>query len=93
MKLSKPIIIYLVLILYTVAPIICVLIASGLAAAFGCRVDESGKQPCMAWGRDIGGLLVNLFVSGWFMLVTFPTGGLALVIYTIVLAGLKSKKP
>ena len=90
--MKKTLLIYAAILLYTAAPIICVLIASGLASAFGCRVDESGKQPCMAFGRDIGGLLVNLFVSGWFMLVTIPTGGLALLIYTIFLAASKNKR-
>lgn len=84
-KIPTPIIAYAALLLYTAAPIFCVMIASGVASHYGCKLDESGKHPCMVGGRDIGETLVMLFVSGWFMLVTIPTGATALLIYTIVL--------
>jgi hypothetical protein len=77
-------IIYLGIVLYTVAPILCVLIASGIAYVTGSRLDEGNAHPCIVLGIDIGGLLYVLAVSGWFMFFTIPTGLLALLIFTII---------
>lgn len=89
-KIPAPVIVYVLLVLYTASPIICVLIASGIAGHYNCVLDESGAHPCMVGGRDIGGTLVTLFVTGWLMLLTLPTGGTALLIYTIGLISAKS---
>lgn len=63
-------------VLFTFGPLLGVLVASAVANAHGCRLDESGAHPCVVAGRDVGGLLAGLFVLGWLMLVTLPVGAL-----------------
>ena len=58
-----------------VLPIGTVALGSGLAAMWGCTANESGTTPCPVGGWDAGPLLTDLFVSGWWMLVTLPLGG------------------
>jgi len=60
--------------LLTFGPLLGVLVASAVAGAFGCRLDEAGSYPCMVAGVDVGGLLSTLFVLGWLMLLTLPLG-------------------
>lgn len=76
---------WLLIALWTFSPILSVLIASGLASAFGCHVDEGSAHPCMAFGTDIGGLLYTLFVMGWFFFLTIPSGLVAAVIFLVVI--------
>lgn len=52
-------------VLWTVLPIICVLIAGVIANYFDCPLDEGGAHVCVVFGRDIGGLLYTLGVMGW----------------------------
>lgn len=58
----------------TFGPLLGVLLASAVAGANGCRLDEAGSYPCVVAGVDVGGLLSTLFVLGWLMLVTLPAG-------------------
>ncbi|MPY67166.1 hypothetical protein F8S09_10745 [Deinococcus sp. SDU3-2] len=60
--------------LLTFGPLLGVMIASAVAGAFGCRLDEAGSYPCVVAGVDVGGLLSTLFVMGWLMLLTIPLG-------------------
>lgn len=60
--------------LFTFGPLLGVLLASWVAGANGCRLDEAGTYPCVVAGVDMGGLLSFLFVLGWLMLVTLPAG-------------------
>ncbi|MEF2277035.1 hypothetical protein V3W47_01915 [Deinococcus sp. YIM 134068] len=60
--------------LFTFGPLLGVLLASWVAGANGCRLDEAGSYPCVVAGMDVGGLLSTLFVAGWLMLVTIPLG-------------------
>lgn len=60
--------------LFTFGPLLGVLIASAVANANGCRLDEAGTYPCVVAGQDVGGLLGSLFVLGWLMLLTIPVG-------------------
>jgi len=83
MSRRKIVIIYLVLLLYTFAPLLCALTASGIAQATGSTIDESGSHPCIILGHDIGPLLGSMFVCGWFSLITLPSGGLSLICFTI----------
>lgn len=75
-----------VILLIAAAPLISVLIAGWIADANGCALDEGSIHPCMVNGEDIGGMLYTLGVMGWFMLVTIPLGGLAVVVWLIVAA-------
>lgn len=84
MKRSS-LIIYTVLVLYTVGPFLSMLVASAVAEQYGCRLDEAGVHPCLVVGKDIGGTLNTMFVFAWLGLVTLPSGALALVVYSIYL--------
>ena len=81
---------YLVIVLFAAAPILSVVIASGIAHAYGARLDEAGSHPCVVHGVDIGGLLYDMFVAGWFMLLTIPLGLLSILALTIMV--LKERK-
>jgi hypothetical protein len=75
---------YGLIILYTLAPVLSVLISSGIATALGAKLDESQTHPAYLLGINIGGLLSIMFIAGWLALITIPTGLLALVVFTIV---------
>jgi hypothetical protein len=72
--------IYFKILLYMVAPILSALIASGIAAATGSRLDEAGAHPCIIMGCDIGVLLSIMFAAGWLVLLTVPTGLIAILV-------------
>jgi hypothetical protein len=76
---------YGVLVLFTVAPILSVCVAELIASACGCQLDEGGAHPCIIHGVDIGPLLGDMFVCGWFMLVTIPVGVASLLGFTLVI--------
>jgi hypothetical protein len=70
---------------FTFAPIGSVVACSVLANAYGCKVDEGSVHPCMINGVDRGQLLYSLGVMGWMMLVTLPLGGLAILVWIVIL--------
>jgi len=73
----------LICLLIGLAPVISVLISSGIAKANGCILNEGGINPCFIGQHDIGGLLASMFVMGWFMLITLPValaGGIILLL-------------
>jgi hypothetical protein len=76
---------YGVILLWTFLPMIPVAIASAIAAYTGSQLDEGGPHPCILFGRDIGGTLYKMGVMGWFGLLTFPTGFIALILFTATL--------
>jgi len=74
-----------VIVLVALAPIASVMACSVIAHANGCRVDEGSVHPCGINGKDYGQLLYALGVMGWLMLLTLPAGGVALVLWLVVL--------
>ena len=94
--LKRPVLVYAALLLYTVGPVLSVMIASAVASRYGCRLDESQAHTCLVGGWDAGATLYAMSVSAWFALVTLPSGGLALLTYTVllvILATSRKKKP
>jgi hypothetical protein len=85
MKFTRILVMYAVLALYTVAPILSVFIASGVASHAGAKLDEGEAHPCIILGHDFGELLHAMFVFGWLALLTVPSGLLAMLVFTIVL--------
>ena len=79
------IIIFLLILAWTVWPVALVAVAGNIASANDCQLDEGSVHPCIVNGRDMGEQLYGMGVMGWFMLVTIPTGLLALVIYGAIL--------
>lgn len=77
--------ILLVILVWTVWPMVLVGVASSIAVANGCQLDEGSVHPCVVNGRDMGEQLYGMGVMGWFMLVTIPTGLLALAAYGAIL--------
>jgi len=75
---------YLCILVWTFLPIVPPLIASTVAVLCGSALDEGSVHPCVILGCDIGGLLYAMGVMGWFMLLTFPTGFIGLMAFTIV---------
>lgn len=75
--------VYGIILLWTVCPMIPVVICGVIAAGCGCHVDEGSVHPCIVFGRDIGHLLYTMGVMGWFGLITFPTGIGALILFSI----------
>lgn len=62
------------------APALGLLVAVLLAKLNDCTLNEGFVTPCIVLGRDAGGTLYTLAVSGWLMLATLPiAGGLAIV--------------
>ncbi len=82
---SMIILVALLILAWTVWPIVSVAVAGSIAAAHGCQVDEGSIHPCIVNGRDIGEQLYTMGVMGWFMLVTVPTGGVALLVFGAIL--------
>jgi hypothetical protein len=83
------ILVFLLILAWTVWPVALVVVAGNIAAANGCQLDEGSVHPCIVNGRDMGEQLYGMGVMGWFMLVTIPTGLLALAIYGAILLAVR----
>jgi hypothetical protein len=75
----------LLILAWTIWPAALVALAGSIASANGCQLDEGSVHPCIVNGGDMGQQLYGMGVMGWFMLVTIPTGLLALAIYCAIL--------
>jgi len=71
------------LLLFTVFPIISVVIAGGIADHFGCELHEGHTSPCVIFGVDRGDTLYAMGMFGWLMLLTLPCGAIAMGAYAI----------
>ncbi len=78
--------IFVVIVLYTVGPLLSALLASSIAIALDCDLDEGSVHPCNCYGVDLGGLLYSMGTMGWLSLVTLPTGFGAIVVFLIWVA-------
>ena len=84
---------YLLLALFTAAPLISAFTAEYVAKAYGSKVDEAGSHPCYIHGVDVREVLSIMFTAGWFAMLTIPIGCIAILVYTIQqLARLFSRK-
>lgn len=63
-------------IVIAVSPLLLVWIVSFIADINGCNLNEGMVEPCMVSGVDIGSFLYSLFMSGWYLFITFPLGGI-----------------
>lgn len=85
MSAISPVLVYVAIALFAIAPLIPALLASGIAAATGTRLNEADAQPCIVLGRDISGMLYGMFMMGWFGMFTFPLGLLGAIGYSLYL--------
>lgn len=60
----------LLILLFGGHPFLMAAIASLIANAGGCRLDEGKVHPCVVWGIDVGGLLYGMNVLGWLAIGT-----------------------
>lgn len=79
--MRRDFVIFVAIVLYTIAPVISVLIAGTVAHACGCQLNEGNVNPCKLFGIEIGELLTAMGVAGWLFLMTLPTGVLAMVAF------------
>jgi len=77
---------YAVIILWMFLPFIPVAIAGAVASHYGARLDEGSAHPCIVHGKDIGETLYTMGMMGWFSLLTFPSGILALIVLTVIIS-------
>ncbi|HSN73880.1 MAG TPA: hypothetical protein VL334_02170 [Anaerolineae bacterium] len=84
-KLLRNLLILIPIVLWTIWPVILVAIAGSVASANGCELNETVINSCIVDGREMGNTLYSMGVMGWFMLVTIPTGVLALLIFLLLL--------
>ncbi len=79
------IVILLLILGWMLWPVASVMIAGSIAEANNCQLDEGSVHPCIVNGSDMGEQLYSMGVMGWFMLVTIPTGLIALAVYGVIL--------
>ncbi len=79
------IVILLLILGWMLWPVASVMIAGSIAEANNCQLDEGSVHPCIVNGNDRGEQLYSMGVMGWFMLVTIPTGLIALAVYGVIL--------
>jgi len=75
-----------VILLFGGYPIASAFLASLVANAAGCRLDESQSHSCIIWGFDYGERLYGMAMSSWLMLFTLPAAELAIFVWAVVLA-------
>ena len=77
--------VYAAIVLFGIAPVLSVLISSGIASAGGCTLNEGSASACILLGVNLGGLLSGMFVAGWFTLMTLPLATGAFLLWSIIL--------
>lgn len=75
----------IVILVFTLGPLISVMLAGLIGDANGCMVNEGGPNACLVGGIDMGETLYIMTVLGWLMFVTLPLGGVALLVWLISL--------
>ncbi|WP_152926505.1 hypothetical protein [Shimia sp. SK013] len=76
----------LVVLLLSILPMLSVLASTYIASLAGCTLHEGAVNECTIAGLDFGPTLADMFVSGWFFLVTAPVAAAALL--GLILMGL-----
>lgn len=71
--------------LFAFSPILVTALASLIANAAGCELNEGQAHACIIAGRDYGDLLYRMGLFGWVMIFTIPVGEIALAIWGIAL--------
>src|SRR5262245_19861350 len=87
------VVVHLLLVLFMISPMVSVMVASSIAKAHGCQLDEGNAHHCLINGVDRGELLYQMFVSGWFFLLTLPGGIVGMVIFRVIRNRLDKNEP
>jgi hypothetical protein len=56
-------------------------IAALISGLYNCKLNEGFANPCLVMGTDIGGILFEMGVMSWFMLLTLPAAAVLLIIW------------
>ncbi len=72
------------IVVFAILPLVVAIAAGMFGASMGCRVDEGGFYPCLVLGKDVGGALGAMFVSGWFVFFTLPLGAIAALVWLVI---------
>src|SRR3989304_6473578 len=75
---------YGIILLWMFGPLIPAIVAGVIAASYGCKLDEGNVHSCIVFGKDIGEVLYTMGVMGLFAIGTFPSGILALIVFTVI---------
>lgn len=75
---------YGIILAWMFLPLIPVIAAGVIATIWGCQLDEGSVHPCIVFGKDIGYMLYQISMIGWFSIATFPTGILALIVFAVI---------
>lgn len=87
-------IVYSLIVAWMFLPLVPVIIAGIIATICGVQLDEGSAHPCIVLGTDFGETLYCMGVMGWFCLMTFPTGILAMIVFTpIVIISKRASRP
>lgn len=73
----------LLIVLFTIAPVIVTGLASLTANFAGCDLNEGEAHVCVIHGKDYGEALYKMGMFEWMIIFTAPIGALALAILTI----------
>lgn len=84
--------VYLIIILFSIFPLVSAGVAAWIAKSHGCILNEGTPHPCMISGSDRGELLYSMGVMGWLAFIAFPVGFLAFIVFTIVVVVKRKKK-
>lgn len=84
MKSSTKAIGYGIILLWMFGPLIPAIVAGVIAESFGCKLDEGSVHSCIVSGKDIGETLYTMGVMGFFAMGTFPSGILALIVFSVI---------
>ena len=72
------------IVLFAALPALAAVMASAVADALGCPLNEGGAHVCLLFGHDIGGVLNTMLASHWFAYMTIPGAVAALVVWIVV---------
>ena len=67
------------IVFYALSPVICVLLAAGIAGLLGCQMAGGDPAPCNCLGVDVGKPIYMMAMMGWFAIGTLPLGVIGVV--------------
>ena len=76
----------LLIVIFAGSPMGSMFLASFVANAAGCKLDEDGAHTCMIYGHEYGPRLYDMAVSMWLMIFTFPAAEFAFLVWLGVLS-------
>jgi ACR3 family arsenite efflux pump ArsB len=72
------------IVLFTVGPLVGLLLGGAVAGALGCNMPIAGTMPCLFMGADLSEALAVAVALGYLAFFTMPAGTTLLGIWLIV---------